>query len=574
MRARDYALRRTFAALAFALLALSAGPAARAADAPCDQAAPPRQGITYLCQGWSAGKAEWWYHVSQGTAIMPYAWFMALEQASGTALFVAPDHLARLGFLADPSPSNADQLPVGFAKRDLAFSSTEPFKFYNGQWVGFACAACHTGQVRYKGAQIRIDGGPAHIDLEAFGNDLKDALTKLKTDPDKAERFFRRIAAETDGSPQSLQKLKDDLTGFLIAFAKRDALFTAAQAASADPPASGLGRLDAVQRGGNLILAGPLLQSKNYESNTAPVRYPALWDTPYFDWVLYDTSIRQPLARHIVEALGVGAPFDPTTLLSKPIVHDVLMNNVVKVHRALTKLESPLWPEHVLPAIDQGKVAHGKELYEAKCSSCHALITRESHTPDGVTTNDIVRIDVTKVPLDDIGTDPRQAATLATRTVSLESINPAAPRAILYTEAVKKVTSGIVEQWMAKSIDNRRAAEEINAGRANDIRGKFVYRARPLNGVWAIAPYLHNGSVPNLHALLLPAKDRPKTFWVGSYEFDPVNVGFESTMPVENGFPFDVTKPGNWNTGHEGPRYGTDLSEEDRMALIEFLKTL
>ena len=91
------------------------------------------------------------------------------------------------------------------------------------------------------------------------------------------------------------------------------------------------------------------------------------------------------------------------------------------------------------------------------------------------------------------------------------------------------------------------------------------YKARALNGIWATAPFLHNGSVhPRSHDLLLPAahldakdpsdmKYRPKTFLVGSRELDPVKVGFK-TEGYPDGFPFDTGQPGNHNTGHE---YGT-----------------
>src|SRR6516162_2490625 len=96
-------------------------------------------------------------------------------------------------------------------------------------------------------------------------------------------------------------------------------------------------------------------EPENYLQTTAPVRYPALWDTPYFDWVLYNASIRQPLARNVIEALGVQAPIDPKTFLSDKIVHGVLMDNVVWIHRSLTKLESPRWPEDLLGKIDLEK---------------------------------------------------------------------------------------------------------------------------------------------------------------------------------------------------------------------------
>ena len=92
-----------------------------------------------------------------------------------------------------------------------------------------------------------------------------------------------------------------------------------------------------------------------------------------------------------------------------------------------------------------------------------------------------------------------------------------------------------------------------------DPEALMVYKARPLNGIWATAPYLHNGSVPNLYQLLLPTEQRLREFTVGRRAFDPVNVGFK-TEPFDGGFRFrthdDAGKPisGNSNAGHE---YGT-----------------
>ena len=96
------------------------------------------------------------------------------------------------------------------------------------------------------------------------------------------------------------------------------------------------------------------------------------------------------------------------------------------------------------------------------------------------------------------------------------------------------------------------------------------YRARPLNGVWATGPFLHNGSVPSLMDLLTSPSDRPTTFEIGNGVFDPENVGFE---PVQTGtnFFFDTSKKGNGNTGHA---YGVNLTNNEKIALIEYLKSL
>ena len=98
-----------------------------------------------------------------------------------------------------------------------------------------------------------------------------------------------------------------------------------------------------------------------------------------------------------------------------------------------------------------------------------------------------------------------------------------------------------------------------------------VYSARPLAGIWATAPYLHNGSVLTLYDLLLPGAKRPTTFYVGTREFDAVHVGYVNQQNSQRPFQFDTTKPGNSNLGHE---YGMNLSEDQKLDLIEFLKSL
>ena len=97
-----------------------------------------------------------------------------------------------------------------------------------------------------------------------------------------------------------------------------------------------------------------------------------------------------------------------------------------------------------------------------------------------------------------------------------------------------------------------------------------AYKARPLNGIWATAPYLHNGSVPNLWQLLQPPAARVREFYVGSRAFDPVQVGF-AIESFPGGFQFDTSLRGNSNSGHD---YGTALADAQKWELIEYLKSL
>jgi len=112
-----------------------------------------------------------------------------------------------------------------------------------------------------------------------------------------------------------------------------------------------------------------------------------------------------------------------------------------------------------------------------------------------------------------------------------------------------------------------------------------AYKPRPLAGIWATPPYLHNGSVPTIYDLLSPASERPATFMVGSREFDPVKVGL--VIKTDRGSLLDTSKSGNSNRGHEfnhgyqeyredGPPQkgiiGPYLTPDERMAIIEHLK--
>ena len=111
------------------------------------------------------------------------------------------------------------------------------------------------------------------------------------------------------------------------------------------------------------------------------------------------------------------------------------------------------------------------------------------------------------------------------------------------------------------------------------FRATDGYLSVPLDGLWLRAPYLHNGSVPNLYDLLSPVSERPKTFYLGNREYDPVNVGYRSEK-IPNGFKVDTSIRGNSNSGHEFNKgsgkgiIGPPLTPDERRALIEYLKTL
>ena len=99
------------------------------------------------------------------------------------------------------------------------------------------------------------------------------------------------------------------------------------------------------------------------------------------------------------------------------------------------------------------------------------------------------------------------------------------------------------------------------------------YANHPLDGIWLRAPYLHNGSVPTLRALLDAPEQRPPSFYRGYDLYDQKNVGFVSDVPTAHGQVFtkyDTSVPGNSNSGHI---YGTTLTETDKQAIVEYMKT-
>ena len=106
-----------------------------------------------------------------------------------------------------------------------------------------------------------------------------------------------------------------------------------------------------------------------------------------------------------------------------------------------------------------------------------------------------------------------------------------------------------------------------------------VYKAAPRDGVWSTPPFMHNGSVPNLYEMLIPANERTKKFYI-TREFDPVKVGLD-TNEAAGAFLMDTALLGNSNAGHsfqDGPRgngtIGPLLTEEQRWALVEYLKSI
>jgi mono/diheme cytochrome c family protein len=631
--------------------------------------------VKYLWQGWKPADSMWFYSTTQGSDLLPYDFFMALEKPGTTEPFHSNENMNFFRYLPqNATRSNPDGLPVGFVKD----------RYQGKDYLGFTCAACHTAQLNYNGTGIRIDGGPSGADMDSFLKALTEALTALNASNnlDARQRFVNRVmerghyASENDvvkdleivsqrmvaynvvnrsetrygysrldafgriynrvlehvlNQTQLREVLQDLASSGKLTQAEADAILNEKVGAVL----SGKQRDHIVERVAQLLPPKVQLELRNRIFNTpdAPVSYPFLWDTPQHDFVQWNGLVPNaglgPVGRNASEAIGAFATLDwsekpgfsLSSLLSGQGFKDehISFNSSINVHNLrrmedkLKSLQSPQWPEDILGRIDPSRRARGEALFANYCAGCHAEIDRaDPHR----------RVVAHLSRLKDIGTDPTMAehgvnysglsGILRNQYVAAGPgdmlIDKRAPVASLLTRTTISVvaTPSGDKNFVRRGFDW--ADDLLTVLFSNDIKTSmkqgnydpdstaapfsslYSYKARSLNGIWATAPYLHNGSVPTLYDLLLPKKQpgdpdngeyRPDKFQLGSREFDPKKVGFRSAG--YEGFTLDTSRKGNSNAGHD---YGTRnivlpngktqeaLTNEQRLDLLEYLKSL
>ncbi len=572
---------------------------------------PQPKKTVWLDQGISKDRLSWFYHADQGTRTfgIPYEWFMALEQPvislTAAGLLSDPAYLDRYGFIPDDIiPGNKNALPIGFAHGGPMLDPTgrpwrNPTNKQDMTAIGLTCAACHTGRFTYKETAVIVDGGPALTDVFKFQQGVGVALFFTKILPGRFSRFADRILGP-DSTVDERETLKYQLGQVLNQYKASKDL---EQLVATQSIEEGYGRLDALNRIGNQVFSVDLNNPTNYAGSSAPVHYPRIWNTPWFDWVQYNGSIMRPMVRNAGESLGVSAELnltDPSKGFFKSsvkvkVLHEMeqmIAGDPPSAESGFSGLKSPKWPADILPPIKRELAARGAELYKAHCQECHRPPVSnvkeffDFNNKEWWTTNENNKpiLKVENVKISHIGTDPAQAEDMAKRTVatppSLGIKNTGFAFAL--GEVVEKTVDYAYNQADPPLSDAER--NDYNGYMPDHLRGKLAYKVRPLNGVWATPPYLHNGSVPTVEALLGPPEDRPKKFYLGNREYDPDRLGYKTT-PLANGFEFDTSIRGNWNKGHEFRKeydkdkpvtglIGPALSPEDRRAIIEYLKTL
>lgn len=533
--------------------------------------------VAWSQNGWSDVERAEFYHLGEGSELIPYAVLANVVSVKTGKPFL--ENMDRFGFILDAtSASNPHGLPIGMTtvhSRDKSHTGLEI--------VGFNCAACHVNEVSYRGKRLLIDGAPALVDLQGYQVEFKNSLEATLRDPLRLYALVKAMdrdlhPGDTKSADDSSSYTSDPIAktaGEVPPASTADRNFHSVSSQAADAAGQavptqgktfaarfqsdlvllkarlaylkhgklllngtepGPGRVDAFGAARNLLFPSAAIRMQS------PVSFPFIWDVPDTTqqrsgtdtvWIHYDGNTNSILERNIGQALGMGAVFDPNTYEST-----LRIANLHRLELLTHKLKAPTWPTDILGSIDATKAKAGEKIFNETCRGCHQ--------------NNLYA-------LTDVGTDPQRA----------NSFGQPVAGGMPFPTAIKPILDSLKARSFAD--DGISAADQTTMD-ANPViwRKTGQYLARPLAGVWATAPYLHNGSVPTLWHLLHPA-ERPAKFVVGNREYDPLKLGYSTGG---NGWIFDTSQPGNSNIGHTGDTFGTNLAEDQKAALLEYLKTI
>ncbi|HEY4083036.1 MAG TPA: di-heme-cytochrome C peroxidase [Burkholderiaceae bacterium] len=545
-------------------------------------AADARAYVT-LSQGWSDAERFAFYSQDQGSRIMPLAWMRALRTPEGEP-FLA-DGLTRFGYLPNDRSPHPD-LPVGF----LAAED------HGTTMVGMTCAACHTRQITAQGKSYRIDGGPALANFQSFLTALDSAVAYALATPATFQSFAQSVLGAPDPGPDAVAALRAEVEAWYQGF-------STLTSRALPNPEWGAGRLDAItmifNRLNGLDIGPPpsYLIPDNIQPANAPVRYPFLWNALVQDktqWPGFADNGDDVLglARNLGEAMGVFGTFHPVKDDSRILGINYTVGSsfnfggLLHLEQSLRTLNPPKWPG----PLDAALATQGAAVFDQACASCHGI---RPGTPRLLHTT-------WATPVQNVGTDTREWSIL-TRKVNpgvltgagLPGFKPPLSASEAPIDVLALAVLGtIIDRARDNTVGADAPSSRLLAAVASDglnangelLKGAFrtrdtgaakpgSYESRVLRGIWAAAPYLHNGSVPTLADLLKPASQRPTSFKIGpAYDFNAVGLAQEQGGSATTLVTTDCSAldSGNSRCGHE---FGVELSARDKRALLEYLKT-
>jgi len=405
--------------------------------------------------------------------------------------------------------------PGGYAALGVAWEQGQELPVgFTKKTIGFARVANNCAVCHTTSYRVSPESNPVFVVGGSAHTANVQGFFRLLIDCAKDPRFNADILMAEINRVTDLDFIDSLLYRFvIIPVTKKRLLEREAQFAwlyRSDFPEWGRGRDDAMNLTKYFMIRAPM------DDTFGPTDMPSVWNLKKYVW---DQGHRMNYAGDSHDAHSVIMDSALGVLGAPPADKADFLAQVQWLKDYMSELPPPKYP---FP-IDQARAAAGQPLFDANCAACHA--SERTGTP---------------LLLAEVGTDRGR----------LDSWNKGA--AIKANQVVREM-----------GLERRGLVEE-------DLKG---YIAPFLDGIWLKAPYLHNGSVPTLRDLLEPAAQRPKVFWRGYDVYDQVKVGFVSDTPAAQrvGTRLDTASKGGGNQGHE---FGTNLSAEEKDALVEYLKTL
>ena len=476
---------------------------------------------------------EYFLYGSTGTELMPLPVFKVLPdifpenfQPAGKD---AGDWVDQFGFVRGKEGVN-EGLPLGV---DVSYYRPKSGAPTPVPFVGFNCAACHTAKIRRSPGDegVTVYGmGNSAIDLVAFGEAVKTSVLdpKLTTDVivSTYEGKFHKSLGLTDKAMITVW-LQGARKGIRADMPLRGWPIGGAQLRDARYMASGPGRNEPMKETIRFLI----------DQTPAPTggssEIPSLYHQERRDWAQYDGSVRDPMTRNSLAALGVGAS---VINLRVPGILHTLQQSYQYLYGHDGPRYSEIFPDH---KIDTAKVERGSKVYREYCGDCHGWPDGSGQWIKGKRQGDVV-------PQPEVGTDDSR--------VNFR----------YYNESGQLIYDFFPEGHPLKP-------------KREDVRAGHGYINYALESSFSRAPYLHNGSVATL-AELINLKPRRPVLYRGANIYDPVGVGLSipDKPDAKDYFVYDTKAYGNGNQGHDYPwtYKGKGWNEAELTDLLEYLKTL
>ena len=489
---------------------------------------------------------------------IPYWIWIALPELFSEHL---PDGKAGRGYSAfgmiyETSKDPRFDLPIGMSMR----------RRMGVDRVYFNCALCHTGSIKESPdapAEIVL-GMPANtFDLGALVTFMQDSgkdwrfrasrmLPKIEQLAELRDREYPQQSGYQAAEWGFVDKLIFKFAG--ISMMRDQLLALLGRLDFMDFSSWGPGRVDTFNSPKPLL--GFRMDVAHERELTGNADFPSVWNQRarkgmQLHWDGNNCSVDE---RNLSAGFGTGAT--PATI-----------DKALVLRTADWLWEDAQPPPFPPERIDRTRLAEGERVYGKYCLSCHG--TREAPYRDAAGTSLVGKV----TTIEHVGTDRWR----------LDSYTPelAKAQSSIYTgfpERGEEACQAYFENVCQVAQDDdeyRRLRDMCYPARFTHFRKTHGYANVPLDGLWLRAPYLHNGSVPNLRTLLEPSESRPKSFYTGYDLYDYENVGFvgNGQAAAAVGWYYDTAARGNSNQGHEGEAYGTQLAAHQKEALIEYLKT-